>query len=180
MKRHCLCSKDANKCDRESRKISITALLSISLSFKWGTHSSHAPSCGLTGMQIVVGTRRRDSSVCDCIQQRGTGKKGTPERKQHSRWDWPLLSQIGWTLGLTTGDKRLEKLLLQHTEYHSAVQMKSLFANKLLSHTVVNKTAVLKDEMVALSSSGWQKGRHINTVADEFQPNWCAIAVIQL
>lgn len=55
---------------------------------------------------------------------------------------------------LTAGDKRLEKLLLQHTDYHSAVQMKSLFANKLLCHTVVNRTGVLKDEMVALSSSG--------------------------
>lgn len=51
---------------------------------------------------------------------------------------------------LTAGDRRLEKLLLQHTEYHSAVQMKSLSANKLLGHTVVNRTAVLKDEMVAL------------------------------
>lgn len=100
IKRQCMCSKDANKCDRESRKINITALLSISLSFKWRTHSSHAPCCRLTGMQIVVGSRLRDSSVCVCVTvfSRGaSGKKGTPERKQRSRWDWPLLSQIGWT-----------------------------------------------------------------------------------
>lgn len=73
-----MCSKDANKCDRESRKINITALLSISLSFKWRTHSSHAPCCRLTGMQIVVGTRLCDSSVCDCIQQRGFWEEGYP------------------------------------------------------------------------------------------------------
>lgn len=104
-------SNDANKCDGESRKINITALLSISLSFKWQTHSSHAPCCRLTGMWTVW-EEACVIPVCVTVFSRGaSGKKGTPERKQRSRWDWPLLSQIGWTPFWPQGTKRLEKII---------------------------------------------------------------------
>lgn len=152
-KRNCTCSKD-NKCHNKSRKVSPTALLLVSLSYKWRTNSSHALCCRLAGMQIVVGTR-----LCDfhCVwlfsAEQPLGRR-VPQNV-NSAPDGPDLCyhKLAEPI-LTAGDRRLEKLLLQRTDYHSAVQMKSLFANKLLHHTVVNRTPVLKDDMVAPSSSG--------------------------
>lgn len=103
--------RDVNKCDSESRKINLTALLSVPLSFKWRTHSSHAPCWRLPGMLIVVGTGLRDVvPVCDCVQQRSLReKKGTPATytalQMGLTFCYPKLAEPL----LTAGDKRLEK-----------------------------------------------------------------------
>ena len=80
------------------KKIYPTVLLSVPLVLKWSVlNSSHTKYCRLAGTQTVLGQGCVISSVCDTIEWMTPQEGGTPECKQHSRWIWPLLTQIGWT-----------------------------------------------------------------------------------
>lgn len=101
-------------------------------------------------MRIALGRRLRFPVFGNVVSRGASGKKGTPPNVNAAP-DGPDLCYGKLAEPLrTAGGGRPGK----RTGHHSAVQMKSLFANKLLRRTVVNSTAALNDEMVALSSSG--------------------------
>lgn len=86
-----------SKWDSETEK-SIQLLFCPSLIVKSSVlNSSHTKSCRLAAMQTVL--KAVWFPVCVTLF---TGwrlrNEGTPECKHHSRWIWPLLTQIGWTL----------------------------------------------------------------------------------
>lgn len=92
-----------------------------------------------------------------------SGKEGTPECKQHSRWAWPLLTQIGWTPYDCRGQQPWNIIAAAHRLSFYFPNEKPLSQQAVLSHCCKriqalyckkrakkNTMTVLRDEGVTL------------------------------